>query len=236
MPKPNKEMTTRVRLQARALFELGKYTQEEICEMIKKDGGSLTRKTLAKWVNEDVNDIWKTNKIIIEPNYKAKYVKQKKEIADVKKTKEDNKKTIDSEVVNQKILHAQDNMLDAMNAENDATIIKANIAKRIYTEIADRVLNGLDEALSKCTYRDGSFVKEFRPKDFKDAVEAIKIMLEITGDLQQQNTFNIQQNNQLNVNNSNQSSGYKFIEPEPINITHEIQSEVNDHISNIISG
>ena len=76
MPKASKEATLKVKTQARALFEIGKYTQEEICEIIKKDGGSLTRKTLAKWVNEDVNDIWKTNKIIIEPNYKAKYVKQ----------------------------------------------------------------------------------------------------------------------------------------------------------------
>jgi hypothetical protein len=58
MPKAPKEQTLKVRLQARALFELGKYTLEEICEAIKKSGGTLTRKTLAKWINEDHTDIW----------------------------------------------------------------------------------------------------------------------------------------------------------------------------------
>jgi len=59
MPKASKEETLKVKLQARALYESGKYKkQEEICEAIKNSGGSLTRKTLAKYIDEDPNDVW----------------------------------------------------------------------------------------------------------------------------------------------------------------------------------
>ena len=59
MPKASKEQTLKVKLQARALFELGKYNAlEEICEAIKKSGGSVSRQTLSKWINENPNDIW----------------------------------------------------------------------------------------------------------------------------------------------------------------------------------
>jgi len=59
MSKASKKETLKVKLQARALYESGKYNnQEEICEAIKKSGGSLTRKTLAKYIDEDPNDVW----------------------------------------------------------------------------------------------------------------------------------------------------------------------------------
>jgi hypothetical protein len=59
MPKASKEQTLKIKLQARELFESGEYnTLEKICEVIKKSGGSISRQTLSKWINEDPTDIW----------------------------------------------------------------------------------------------------------------------------------------------------------------------------------
>ena len=80
MPKASKEQTLKVKLQARALFELGKYTQEEICEAIKKSGGALTRKTLAKWINEDANDVWKVRDLTENRIYDAQKIVHKEKI------------------------------------------------------------------------------------------------------------------------------------------------------------
>ena len=80
MPKAPKEQTLKVRLQARALFELGKYTLEEICEAIKKSGGTLTRKTLAKWINEDPTVIWQIRNQAENRIYDAEKIVQKEKI------------------------------------------------------------------------------------------------------------------------------------------------------------
>ena len=80
MPKASKEQTLKVKLQARALFELGKYTQEEICKAIEKSGGSLTRKTLSKWINEDANDIWQVRDLAENRIYDAQKIVQKEKI------------------------------------------------------------------------------------------------------------------------------------------------------------
>lgn len=54
MPKATKEETLKKKMQARALYELGKYTKQEIYEKVKID-----HKTLSKWINKDPSDIWK---------------------------------------------------------------------------------------------------------------------------------------------------------------------------------
>lgn len=54
MPKATKEETLKKKMQARALYELGKYTKQEIYGKVNID-----HKTLSKWINEDPNDIWK---------------------------------------------------------------------------------------------------------------------------------------------------------------------------------
>ena len=80
MPKASKEETLKVKLQARALFELGKYTLEEICEAIKKRGGSLSRQTLSKWINEDPTDIWQIRDQAENRIYEAEKIVQKEKI------------------------------------------------------------------------------------------------------------------------------------------------------------
>ena len=72
VPKASKEDILKVKIQARALYEIGKHTQEQICETIKKNGGSLSRKTLIKWINEDINDIWQVQGISSERQLEKK--------------------------------------------------------------------------------------------------------------------------------------------------------------------
>jgi hypothetical protein len=67
VPKASKEDTLKVKIQARALYETGEYTQEQICEIIKKSGGKLSRKTLIKWIKQDPNDMWQ---VMGKPNEK----------------------------------------------------------------------------------------------------------------------------------------------------------------------
>ena len=80
MPKASKEETLKIKLQARALYELGKYTLEQICESIKKSGGNLTRKTLAKWINEDINDVWQIRDLAENRIYDAQKIAHKAKI------------------------------------------------------------------------------------------------------------------------------------------------------------
>lgn len=80
MPKASAEATLKVKLQARALFELGKYTQKEICEAIKKSGGALSRQTLSKWINENPDDIWKVRDLAENRIYEAQKIVHKEKI------------------------------------------------------------------------------------------------------------------------------------------------------------
>lgn len=80
MPKASKEATLKIKLQARALFELGKYNHEQICESVKKSGGNLTRKTLAKWIKEDHADVWQIRDLAENRIYDAQKIAHKAKI------------------------------------------------------------------------------------------------------------------------------------------------------------
>jgi hypothetical protein len=80
MSKASKEATLKVKLQARALYELGKYNHEQICESIKKSGGNLTRKTLAKWIKEDHADVWQIRDLAENRIYDAQKIAHKAKI------------------------------------------------------------------------------------------------------------------------------------------------------------
>jgi hypothetical protein len=80
MPRDSKEATLKVKLQARALYELGKYNHEQICESVKKSGGNLTRKTLAKWIKEDHADVWQIRDLAENRIYDAQKIAHKAKI------------------------------------------------------------------------------------------------------------------------------------------------------------
>lgn len=61
MPKHTVKESIKIRRLARKLYETGLYTQEQICTIIKRKGGMLTRTTLVKWATGDPDDIWQKN-------------------------------------------------------------------------------------------------------------------------------------------------------------------------------
>lgn len=232
MPKATKEETLKKKVQARALYELGKYTKQEIYERVNID-----HKTLTKWINEDINDIWKvgakTNdaKEIVNTKIAPQIIDKLNEITPPKPPATQDK----YEDVRSSMIDRQ-NRIDALT-EAFMQDIETNTYKTAYLGI----LRLQELLLKNKTHYQGKeqTVGYENAKNIDCIANATHKFAQILGLAQGSiniNNTNVQQNNQLNINNSNQSSGYKFIEPEPINITHEIQNEVNDHISSIISG
>lgn len=130
MPKPNKETTIRVKLQARALFELGKYTLEEICEAVKKSGGSLSRQTLAKWINEDANDIWKISHLGENRMYDAEKIVQKEKI--LRNFKKEEHKIKDDIITKQAIKDATNEAIILLNLEKERNKLTKETLENVY--------------------------------------------------------------------------------------------------------
>lgn len=229
MPKPNKETTTRVRLQARNLFELGKYTQEQICEIIKKDGGSLSRQTLAKWINEDINDIWKvgakTNdaKEIVNTKIAPQIIDKLNEITPPKPPVQQDK----YEDVRSSMIDRQ-NRIDALT-EAFMQDIETNTYKTAYLGI----LRLQELLLKNKTHYQGKeqTVGYENAKNIDCIANATHKFAQILGLAQGSiniNNTNVQQNNQLNINNS------KDINEEESIIMQKIEEDnKNDNFANL---
>lgn len=130
MPKASKEATMKAKLQARALFEMGKYTQEEICEAIKKSGGALTRKTLAKWINEDANDVWKISHLGENRIYEAEKIVQKEKI--LRSFKKEEHKIKDDIITKQAIKDATDEAIVLLNLEKERNKLTKETLENVY--------------------------------------------------------------------------------------------------------
>ena len=84
MPKANKKDTLKKKIQARTLYELGKYKKHEIYEQV-----GIDHKTLTKWINENPNDIWQVRDLAENRIYDAeKLVQTKKIMRNFKKEEE----------------------------------------------------------------------------------------------------------------------------------------------------
>lgn len=130
MPKASKEATMKAKVQARALFEMGKYTQEEICEAIKKSGGALTRKTLAKWINEDANDVWKISHLGENRIYEAEKIVQKEKI--LRNFKKEEHKIKDDIITRQAIKDATDEAIVLLNLEKERNKLTKETLENVY--------------------------------------------------------------------------------------------------------
>ena len=130
MPKASKEQTLKVRLQARALFELGKYTQEEICEAIKKSGGSLTRQTLAKWINEHANDVWKVRDLAENRIYEAQKIVHKEKI--MKQFKKQEEQIKDDIITKQATADATQEAIVLVNLEKERNKLTKETLENAY--------------------------------------------------------------------------------------------------------
>jgi len=75
MPKASKEETLKKKIQARALYELGNCTQEEIAQKV-----GITDKTLRGWVKESPNDVWKVRDLAENRIYDAQKIVHKEKI------------------------------------------------------------------------------------------------------------------------------------------------------------
>jgi len=75
MPKANKKDTTKKKIQARALYELGKYKNRDIYEQV-----GIDHKTLKVWINENPNDIWQIRDLSENRIYEAEKVVQTQKI------------------------------------------------------------------------------------------------------------------------------------------------------------
>ena len=143
MPKASKEQTLKVKLQARALFELGKYTLEEICEAIKKSGGSVSRQTLAKWINEDANDVWKVRDLAENRIYDAQKIVHKEKI--LKQFKKQEEQIKDDIITKQATADATQEAIVLVNLEkerNKLTQITLENAYIVNQYILDLVKKG----------------------------------------------------------------------------------------------
>jgi hypothetical protein len=143
MPKASKEQTLKVKLQARALFELGKYTQEEICEAIKKSGGSVSRQTLAKWIHEDANDVWKVRDLAENRIYDAQKIVHKEKI--MKQFKKEEERIKDDIITKQAEADATQEAIVLVNLEkerNKLTQITLENAYIVNQYILDLVKKG----------------------------------------------------------------------------------------------
>lgn len=130
MPKASKEATMKAKLQARALFETGRYTQEQICDTIKKSGGALTRKTLAKWINEDANDVWKISNLAENRIYDAEKIVQKEKI--LRNFKKEEHKIKDDIITRQAIKDATDEAIVLLNLEKERNKLTKETLENVY--------------------------------------------------------------------------------------------------------
>ena len=130
MPKASKEQTLKIKLQARALFELGKYTQEEICEAIKKSGGSLSRQTLAKWTNEDANDVWKVRDLAENRIYDAQKIVHKEKI--MKQFKKQEEQIKDDIITKQATADATQEAIVLVNLEKERNKLTKETLENAY--------------------------------------------------------------------------------------------------------
>jgi hypothetical protein len=117
MPKASKEATLKVKLQARALYELGKYNHEQICESVKKSGGNLTRKTLAKWIKEDHADVWQIRDLAENRIYDAQKIAHKAKI--MKSFKKQEEQIKDDILTRQAIEDATNEAVILINLERE---------------------------------------------------------------------------------------------------------------------
>ena len=130
MPKASEQQTLKVKLQARALFELGKYTQEEICEAIKKSGGSLSRQTLAKWINEDANDVWKVRDLAENRIYEAQKIVHKEKI--MKQFKKQEEQIKDDIITKQATADATQEAIVLVNLEKERNKLTKETLENAY--------------------------------------------------------------------------------------------------------
>jgi len=84
MPKANKKDTTKKKIQARALYELGKYKNRDIYEQV-----GIDHKTLKVWINENPNDIWQIRDLSENRIYEAEKLVQTQKIMRNFKKEED---------------------------------------------------------------------------------------------------------------------------------------------------
>ena len=130
MPKASAEATLKVKIQARALVETGKYTQEEICEAIKRNGGSLSRKTLIKWINEDPDDIWKVRDPAENRIYDAQKIVQKEKI--LKQFKKEEEQIKDDIITKQAIQTANEEAMVLINLEKERNKLTKEMLESAY--------------------------------------------------------------------------------------------------------
>lgn len=130
MPKASAEATLKVKIQARALFETGKYTQEEICEAIKKNGGSLSRKTLIKWINEDPDDIWKVRDPAENRIYDAQKIVHKEKI--LKQFKKEEEQIKDDIITKQATADATEEAIVLINLEKERNKLTKKMLESAY--------------------------------------------------------------------------------------------------------
>ncbi len=130
MPKATAEETLKAKLQARALFEMGKYTMEEICKAIKKSGGSLSRQTLSKWVTEDANDVWKVTDKAENRIYDAQKIVHREKI--MKQFKKDELKVKDDIITQKATEDATQEAIVLINLEKERNKLTKETLENAY--------------------------------------------------------------------------------------------------------
>lgn len=216
MPKASAEATLKVKIQARALFETGNYTQEEICNTIKKNGGSLTRKTLRAWINEDPDDIWQVRDLAENRIYDAQKIVHKEKI--LKQFKKEEHKIKDDIIIQQATEDATQEAMVLINLEKERNKLLKDMLESAYVVnqyIVDLVKKGRtaklieedvifegrkmkDPETQQALKKQTKTVEEHKIPDVVRAGELLTKQLYGLGFLQSQPAIAIQNNNTQN--------------------------------------
>ena len=125
MPKATKEETLKKKMQARALYELGKYTKQEIYGKVNID-----HKTLSKWINEDPNDIWKVRDPAENRIYDAQKIVHKAKI--LKQFKKEEEQIKDDIITTQAIETATEEAMVLLDLEKERNKLTKEMLESAY--------------------------------------------------------------------------------------------------------
>jgi len=125
MPKATKEDTLKKKMQARVLFELGKYTDEDIAQKVNID-----RKTLRKWKTQDANDVWKVRDLAENRIYDAQKIVHKEKI--LKQFKKQEEQIKDDIITKQATADATQEAIVLVNLEKERNKLTKETLENAY--------------------------------------------------------------------------------------------------------
>lgn len=235
MPRENKQKTLETKIRARALYETGKYTLQEIYNAV-----GTTNKTLDKWIHEDPNDIWQKGGVVNEVYDIEKIAHKNKILRNFKKDEEKIKEDVLTHKAKEDAIKEAQviiNIAEARNKLAKETLESLNKTKQYIDELIakgktatiieeDIVFNGKKiEGATKTTKKG----EHHKIAELTKAFEAYTKVLQGVGFLQQhqhftQNNIKIEKDSDVQDNNETPNSIlrlYKTIEQHRDSIENE---------------